>query len=149
MAAIFESKLIDVVKGTDSTLARAAEVVGGMMESKAKEYVTEAVYTNDSLGWYIRTGNLRNSIAHAVEQDENGTAAVVGSTAGYSMYVELGTGIHAEGGGGRQTPWKYQDAKGNWHTTSGMPSRPFLRPALENHIKEYQETVEAILRDMP
>lgn len=144
---VYESKLISVVKATDEALAKAAEVIGGMMETKAKQYITEGVYTNDAQGWYIRTGNLRNSITHTVEQDENTTTAIVGSAVEYAPFVELGTGIYAESGG-RQTPWRYQDSKGNWHTTSGMPARPYLRPALENHIKQYQEALTEILKDI-
>lgn len=148
MAEIYESRVIDVLRATDDALAKAAEVVGGMLETKAKQYITEGVYTNDSLGWYVRTGNLRNSITHEVEQDNHSATAIVGSAVEYAPYVELGTGIYAEHGDGRKTPWRYQDQYGNWHTTSGMPARPYLRPALENHIEDYKQAVEAVLRDM-
>ena len=147
MAATFESRLIAVTKATDEALAKAAEIIGGMLETKAKQYITEGVYTNDSHGWYIRTGNLRNSITHKVEQEENATTAIVGSAVEYAPYVELGTGIYADMGG-RQTPWRYQDKNGNWHTTRGMPARPYLRPALENHIKDYQDVLAEVLKDI-
>ena len=147
MAVTFESRLIAVTKATDEALAKAAEIIGGMLETKAKQYITEGVYTNDSHGWYIRTGNLRNSITHKVEQEENATTAIVGSAVEYAPYVELGTGIYADMGG-RQTPWKYQDKNGNWHTTRGMPARPYLRPALENHIKDYQDVLAEVLKDI-
>lgn len=143
----FESHLADIQKATEEQLARAAEIIGGMLETKAKQYITEGVYTNDSQGWYIRTGNLRNSITHKVEQEENATTAIVGSAVEYAPYVELGTGIYADMGG-RQTPWKYQDKNGNWHTTRGMPARPYLRPALENHIKDYQDVLADVLKDI-
>ena len=59
----------------------------------------------------VDTGNLRNSITHVVDEQE--PAAIIGTDSEYGAYVELGTGIYAEGGGGRPTPvgW-YQDAKG-------------------------------------
>ena len=53
--------------------------------------------------------------------------------------MELGTGIFAEKGNGRKTPWVWQDFNGKWHFTRGMAPRPFLRPAVEDHIKELQE----------
>ena len=49
------------------------------------------------------TGNLRNSISHKVDPDE--PAAYVGTDTEYAPYVEFGTGIYAEGGGGRPTSW--------------------------------------------
>lgn len=71
----------------------------------------------------VDTGNLRNSITHVVDEQE--PAAIIGTDNEYAAYVELGTGIYAEGGGGRPTPWVYQDAKGNWHYTRGNKAQPF------------------------
>lgn len=68
------------------------------------------------------------------------------SLCGNIIDVELGTGKYAEGGGGRPTPWRYQDSKGNWHTTSGMKPRPYLRPAIEDHKRDYKEVVEEELK---
>jgi hypothetical protein len=55
----------------------------------------------------------------------------IGSNLFYSIYVELGTGIFAEKGNGRKTPWVWKDFNGKWHFTRGMKARPFLRPAVE------------------
>lgn len=139
----FESHLADIQKATDEQLARAAEIIGGMAESYAKKKISEVVYASPA-GWYVRTGNLRNSITHTTE--DNGHTVVIGSAVTYAPYVELGTGKYAEGGGGRSTSWRYQDSKGNWHTTSGMPARPYLRPAIEDHKREYKEVVEEELK---
>lgn len=143
---VYETKIDSVLKATEAALEKAAESIGQRMESHAKLYITAGVYQSQE-GWYIRTGNLRNSITHTVQQDKEGTAAIVGSAVDYAPYVELGTGIHAKEGG-RQTPWKYQDHNGNWHTTSGMPARPYLRPAVENHVKEYKQVLTDILKDI-
>lgn len=51
----------------------------------------------------------------------------------------MGTGIFAEKGNGRKTPWVWKDQNGKYHFTRGMAPRPFLRPAVEDHIKELQE----------
>lgn len=137
----FVSHIDTVLKATDAAFERAAESIGQRMETHAKLYVTAGVYESPE-GKYIRTGNLRNSITHDSVSDDHSVTIVVGSPVDYAPYVELGTGVYASDGKGRKTPWRYQDNKGNWHTTNGMPPRPFLRPAVENHIKEYREVLQ-------
>lgn len=91
------------------------------------------------------TGNLRNSITHVVDEDE--PAVYIGTNVEYAPYVELGTGIYAEGGGGRPTPWVYQDAKGNWHYTRGNKAQPFLKPAVAEHADKYREIIKNALEN--
>lgn len=93
----------------------------------------------------VDTGNLRNSITHVVDEQE--PAAIIGSNNSYAAYVELGTGIYAEGGGGRPTPWVYQDAKGNWHYTHGQKAQPFLKPAVAEHADKYREIIKNALEN--
>lgn len=93
----------------------------------------------------VDTGNLRNSITHVVDEQE--PAAIIGSNNSYAAYVELGTGIYAEGGGGRPTPWVYQDAKGNWHYTRGNKAQPFLKPAVAEHADKYREIIKNALEN--
>lgn len=84
-------------------------------------------------------GDLRRSITHKVED-------LVGSVytpLEYAPYVEYGTGLFAENGGRTDVPWSYQDEEGNWHTTSGMPPQPYMRPALDENIEE----IKRILRE--
>lgn len=139
----FVSNAERVIKTIDEKFAKAAEIIGGMMETNAKKNITETIYSHPSVG-YIRTGNLRNSITHMAEEDKNSVTIAVGSAVEYAPYIELGTGKFAEGGGGRQTPWRYQDKDGKWHTTSGIPARPYLRPAVENHIRTYQDVLKQV-----
>jgi len=143
----YESNVDAVIKATANKLAKAAELIGQSAETHAKQYVTIAVYETPQ-GWYIRTSNLKNGITHQTEQDENGTTVVVGTDVEYAPYVELGTGKYAEPGTSKakKIPWHYQDEKGNWHTTSGMPARPFLRPAIEIHLDEYRKILEDELK---
>lgn len=139
---VFQSHIDNVLKATNQALARACEIIGGMMETKAKMYITDEVYTNDAKGWYVRTGNLRNSITHDTFEEDGAIVVAVGSTVEYAPYVELGTGVYASDGKGRKTPWRYQDKDGNWHATRGMPPRPYLRPAVENHIRDYRAVLQ-------
>ena len=73
-------------------------------------------------------------------EDEN--AVYIGTNNEYAAYVCLGTGKYAEGGGGRPTPWVYQDANGNWHYTHGQKPQPFLKPAVTDHTDKYREIIK-------
>lgn len=86
----------------------------------------------------VDTGNLRNSITHAVDEDE--PAAYVGTNSEYGPYVELGTGVYYPGG--RQEPWVYQDARGDWHMTHGQRAQPYLKPAVDDNKDEYHKIIE-------
>lgn len=92
----------------------------------------------------VDTGNLRNSITHLVDESE--LCAYVGTNAEYAAYVELGTGIYAESGDGRPTPWVYQDAQGNWHMTHGQRAQPYLKPAVADHAATYRNIIEDELK---
>ncbi len=105
---------------------RALERCGMEAEGYAKDLVP------------VDTGNLRNSISHKVDDGE--PAVYIGSNTSYAPYVELATGIYAEGG--RPTPWVYQDANGNWHWTRGNRAQPFLKPAVADHAQTYRNIIE-------
>lgn len=90
----------------------------------------------------VRDGQLRQSITHEV----NPQMGVVGTNVEYAPYVEIGTGIFSSAGTGRQTPWTYQDAEGNWYTTVGQHPQPFLRPALKQNQKEIQQEIKDAVR---
>lgn len=84
------------------------------------------------------TGDLRGSITHVVVEDEK--AVYIGSDKKYAPYVELGTGQYYPGG--RKEPWVYQDANGNWHTTHGQKAQPYIKPAITDHVKTYENIVK-------
>lgn len=131
MQVILESHLDEVLKLKDEALERALVKIGATAERYAKELCP------------VDTGNLRNSISFQDAPEEE--AVYIGTNIEYAPYIEFGTGIYAEGGG-RTTPWKYQDEKGEWHITSGMKPRPFLRPAVANHLDEYKEIAKNELK---
>lgn len=123
--------LDDVLKKIDGTIG--IEKVKRNM-GKACAIVERSAKQNAPKG----TGELRNSITSEVVIHENGDiAGLVFTPLEYAPYVEYGTGLFAEASNGRKdVPWHYQDDEGNWHSTSGMKPRPFLRPALEdNRVK--------------
>lgn len=91
----------------------------------------------------VDTGNLRNSITHVVDEAER--VAYIGTNSEYGAYVEMGTGKYVAGG--RQTPWVYQDAKGNWHLTHGQRAQPYLKPAVSDHVQQYKGIIESELKN--
>ena len=95
------------------------------------------------------TGDLRRSITSEVMELGDETVGIVFTPLEYAPYVEYGTGLFAEGGGGRtDVPWRYKDDEGNWHSTSGQHPQPFMRPALdENRDKIAEIIAEGLTND--
>lgn len=123
----------EIGKELRAALLRALERCGTQAEGYAKDLAT------------YDTSRLKNSITHQVNDDE--MSVIVGTDVEYGGYQELGTGIYAEGGGGRPTPWVYQDEKGNWHYTRGNKAHPFLKPALADHTQTYKNIFEDELKN--
>lgn len=123
----------EVLRAVEANIQAALEAVGNQAVSHAKKNITEA--------GRVDTGALRNSISHQVEGD----TCYVGTNQEYAIYNEVGTGIYTEGGGGRQTPWFYVDAKGQGHFTRGMKPIHFLKNALANNISEYRSIIKDYL----
>ena len=120
-----------VLKAMQQAVEKALEECGLVAEGYAKKLAP------------VDTGNLRNSISHKVDPEE--PAVYIGSNTSYAPYVELATGIYAEGG--RPTPWVYQDANGNWHWTRGNKAQPFLKPSVADHQKQYRQIIEQELKN--
>lgn len=116
----------EVLAALQAAAERALEKCGLTAEGYAKRLAP------------VDTGNLRNSITHKVDPAE--PAVYIGTDSEYADYVELGTGQYYPGG--RPTPWKYQDANGNWHWTKGNPARPYLKPAVADHAQTYRNIIE-------
>ena len=70
MAVEFHSNLGEVLKGSQEAIERAAEIIGGMAESYAKELCP------------VDTGNLRNSITHTTENNDH--TVVIGTAVKYA-----------------------------------------------------------------
>lgn len=66
----------------------------------------------------VDTGRLRNSITHTVVDSEQ--AAYIGTNVEYAAYVELGT--------------------------SRQPAQPYLKPAVADHVDEYQKIIKDELK---
>jgi len=91
-------------------------------------------------------GNLKNSIDNYTERDVDEVRGYVGTNAEYAPYQEFGTGIHAEDGKGRKTPWAYEDSKGNVIWTHGNKPHSFLRPALKMNYDNIKKIIAKSIR---
>lgn len=116
------------------SIEAAMEACATQAESHAKSIITREKR--------VDTGMLRNSVAHTV----SGDTAYIGSNLDYAVYNELGTGIYASQGGGRQTPWFYKDRNGVTHRTRGMKPIHFLKRAIEDYKDEYKSIMERIMK---
>lgn len=115
-------------KEVHESLARFEKELPNILE-KALEKACLIVENSAKQCCPVGDGQLRQSINHKVD----GKKGEVGTSVEYAPYVEIGTGIYSTEGTGRQTPWTYKDAKGEWHTTRGMKAKPFLKPAVDKN----------------
>ena len=126
-------KLEDAID--DDTIRSAVGKACAVVERSAKEKAPKD------------TGALRRSITSEVTDEDGAIIGTIFTPLEYAPYVEYGTGLFAESGKGRQTPWSYQDDEGNWHTTRGQKPQPFMRPALdENREKIVRLIKEGVLK---
>lgn len=65
----------------------------------------------------VDTGQTKDSFEYVV--DESKLESTIGSPLENAIWEEFGTGLQALNRDGRKTAWRYQDARGNWHTTTG------------------------------
>lgn len=93
----------------------------------------------------VDTGNLRNSITHQVDVDEG--AVYIGTNVEYAAYVELGTGIENVEGGTLKKSWVYMGEDGEWYIGKPQKPRPFLKPAVADHLNEWQGILKEELKN--
>lgn len=125
-----EDHSAEVYKELESACQRALEKCGLVGEGYAKKLCP------------VDTGDLRDSITHMVSDSEK--AAYIGTNSEYAVYVECGTGIYYPGG--RQTPCTYQDKNGDWHLTHGQRAKPYIKPAVADHVDQYKKIIESELK---
>lgn len=132
MALEFEDYSIEVKAALNEAVIAFLHEAAGEIESQVKRNTP------------VDTGQLKGSWDYKV--DESAQKATIGSPLENAIWNEFGTGQYALHGDGRKTPWKYQDVKGEWHTTTGKrPQRSFhyafefvkpkLQTAMANKLK--------------
>lgn len=123
----FDSNIPEIKAAFDNACKRGLMACGSTAEGYAVG------------GCPVDTGALRNSINYAMDGDNT---VAIGTNMEYAAYVELGTGQYCTLGGGRSTPWVYQDWRGDWHYTNGSPAQPYLKPAIADHGQEYTDIIK-------
>lgn len=98
----------EVKEALEAALLRGLEAVGMTAETYAKQ------------GCPVDTGRLRNSIAHAVNEEEK--AVYIGTNVEYAPYQEMGT-------------------------SRGVTAKHFLKNAAANHGDEYKAIIEESMKN--
>lgn len=101
----------------DSWAERVLTIWGMKVQDYAQLLVPTGTADSTGIEGYVG-GALKQSLTYAVDLAKK--TVTIGSNLFYSVYVELGTGIFAEKGNGRKTPWVWKDFNGKWHFTRGM-----------------------------
>ena len=114
----FTSNVDQVKRMTEAAKIAALEKMGGTAETYAKKACP------------VDTGRLRASITHQKQDDDT---MLVGTNVEYAPYVELG---HDQEAG------RYVPALGKRLVASHVEGKPYIRPAIENHVSEYKKIVE-------
>lgn len=141
---------IDFADNSDDVLARFDEICLAALEEigmRAEAYASAnaPVGTTESTNiQHYSGGTLRQSITHMVVGYEVyvGTNLTTPDGAPYPVYVEYGTGIYADNGQGRQSPWVWRDKNGDYHWTRGIPPHHFLLKAVTQHDSEYMNVLQ-------
>jgi HK97 gp10 family phage protein len=133
---------LDALLDNLDTLSDTAELVPAM--KKACLVVERSAKMKVPKG----NGELGRSITSEVNVSTDEIVGLVYTPLEYAPYVEYGTGLFAEAGNGRKdVPWCYKDDEGEWHSTSGMRPRPFMRPALNENREQILRILEGAHND--
>lgn len=141
MAVKFEDNSGEVLDLLRDAVARTLEMWGIKAEGYAKKLCPVGTVESTGKKGY-RGGTLRNSITHEVDAESETLS--VGTSVEYGPYVELGTGPYFEA----PPDWEAFDApKGSGIGRGYVKARPFLRPAVEDHIPELKKIAENELKN--
>ena len=134
---ITESHVDEVISALNAAKPKILEIIGLKVEKYAKALCPVGTVESTGKKGY-RGGTLRNSITHSIDDD----TLSVGSNVEYAPYVELGTGPNF-------TPppeWESFDTpKGSGVGHGYVKPRPYLRPAIEDHMNEYEQIMKSEL----
>ena len=119
----FTKIVLDKINETGETFL---EEVGGEVEAQTKRNTK------------VDTGKTKGSWEHRVNADK--MEVQIGSRYKNALWEELGTGIYALNGDGRQTKWVYKTPDGKFHATVGKKPRRAL-------FRAYQSKKNLIIRE--
>lgn len=135
---ITANNIPEVLNALDDATERILTMIGIKAEKYAKARCPVGTVESTGKKGY-RGGTLRNSITFVVEGDE----LSVGSNVEYAPYVELGTGPYFEA----PPEWEQFNAdKGSGEGSGYVKPRPYLKPAIVDHISEYTKIIDNELK---
>lgn len=121
MSVKFTSYKSEVLEEIRQAIIRSLEICGGTAEGYAKQLCPR------------KSGVLANSIAH-VPRSEN--LESIGTSIDYAPYVEFGH---------NQEPGRFVPVLGKRLVADHVPAKPYLVPAVENHVDEYTNIIKTEL----
>lgn len=131
------------------SLRKAVATYGDIVIDEVKDIVVSTAQLIQSTAKTLAPvdeGSLRDSIEMEIFND--GLIAVVRVTAEHSIWIEYGTGIHAEGPGGsraKKIPWAYwSDKLQKYITTYGMEAQPYWHPAIDAGQRHFRSRMRRL-----
>lgn len=112
-----------IIKATDEAIYNALDIIG----NKAADYAAALAP--------VQTGNLKNSMTSEVSQQEK--AVYIGTAVEYAPFVEFGH---------HQQVGRYVPEIDKRLVRDFVPAKPFLKPAIQNHLDEYKNILETELK---
>lgn len=149
------------IEGMDN-LIKKLEALGGTVVSIRKEMVQNMGDVADMMARKAPTDTEKLKQNIQVKDDSTDTelnvkAGIFAESAiNYAIYQEYGTGIYAENGQGRQTPWLWQVKSQKWADIFGIEvgqsvlwhgnqPHPFIRPAWDENKDKIEEKLRTAL----
>ena len=118
------------LKATEDKIKQGVENGLRELASEMKQMEQDIIDENiGGDGTYVRTGKLKSSITIMPIRWTNDVAeiSVVPKGCNYAIYNELGTGIYADNGQGREDGWVYPLGNGEFRFTRGLPPKYYVR----------------------
>ena len=149
------------IEGMDN-LIKKLEALGGTVVSIRKEMFQNMGDVADMMARKAPTDTEKLKPNIQVKDDSTDTelnvkAGIFAESAiNYAIYQEYGTGIYAENGQGRQTPWLWQVKSQKWADIFGIEvgqsvlwhgnqPHPFIRPAWDENKDKIEEKLRKAL----
>ena len=125
------SALKKKLKATEEQIKQGVENGLRQLASEMKQMEQDIIDSNiGGDGTYVRTGKLKSSITVMPIKWSSDIAEISVVPKGYGdipLFNELGTGIYASDGNGREDGWVYQIAPNEFRFTRGLPPKYFVR----------------------
>lgn len=119
-----EDNVEETINAKDEAIRRALEAVGIQAEGHAK------------IKCPVDTGRLRGSISHQVGSGFD-SSVYIGTNVKYAPSIEYGH---------KQEVGRYVPAIGKRLKRAFVPAKPFLKPAIEEHLSEYKSIFQKFLK---